>query len=204
MSIQFLLALQLISDIVLFVAVILLLTIVGRNLWKKNTSPLDKQTVAELERLISASQAAANNLIKAMDESRRALKETVCEVEEKNFRRVSRDAAERKNGKPARLSAMAQHQPAAASTLPELRPEAKVPDEAGPARASNGEKGRGSGQDGTKANSGGDGGPGPAYKAVIEMARQGMSEKEIFEQSELTEAEISLVLELGRKRNEFN
>jgi len=68
------------------------------------------------------------------------------------------------------------------------------------------EKG-GNGQDkgqGAPASAGQDATHSGDYQAIIEMARKGMSESEIIEKSELTEAEISLVLELGRKRNEFN
>lgn|GEM_PF-6517359 len=210
MSIQFLLALQLISDIVLFVAVIFLLAIVGRNSWKKNSSPptpptpVDKETVAELERLISESQAATAHLIKAMDESRRALREAVCEVEEKESRRVERDAGVKKAEASALLPAVAQRRPAADAVRAQTGVSGKGRQDV-PAKAP--EKGQGNGQakePGAAKSGSADSGASGDYQAVIEMARKGMSEKEIIEQSELTEAEISLVLELGRKRNEFN
>ena len=69
------------------------------------------------------------------------------------------------------------------------------------------EKRQGNGQGATKQSALRASEPVPGmgdYQAVIEMARKGMSENEIMEKSELTEAEISLFLELGRKRNEFN
>lgn len=220
MSIQFLLALQLISDIVLFVAVIFLLAIVGRNSWKKNSAPpnlpnlADKQAMAELERLISESQAATANLIKAMDESRRALKEAVCEVEEKEFRIIQRESRMAKRESP--VVEISQRQPAPEMTIQEFRvenggfsqidrkiismpgSEARITekvqaDEHGTVKPVGGSTG-------AQAVSGQTG----DYQAVIEMARKGLSENEIMDQSELTEAEISLVLELGRKRKEFD
>lgn len=218
MSIQFLLALQLISDIVLFVAVIFLLAIVGRNSWKKYSSPpnvpnaVDKQTVADLERLISESQAATAHLIKAMDESRRALKEAVCEVEEKEFRIIQRESRIAKRETQTMLAAAAGRQPASDRNTQEPRIEAGKRDKNGKGLAgseiTDPEKRQGNSQGATKLI--GAQGPGQCgdrdgdYKAVIEMARKGMTENEIMENSELTEAEISLVLELGRKREEFN
>ncbi len=212
MSIQFLLALQLISDIVLFVAVIFLLAIVGRNSWKKYSSPpnmIDKQTVADLERLISESQAATAHLIKAMDESRKALKEAVCEVEEKELRISQRGSRVAKRETPALLPAVSQKQPASGQIIQESRIEAGGADKKNATPAGSEAKSppeiQGNGQGATKpvgdqsvSSQAGD------YQAVIEMARKGMSETEIIEQSELTEAEISLILELGRKRKEFN
>lgn len=199
MSIQFLLALQLISDIILFVAVIFLLAIVGRNSWKKNSSPpnsVDKQAIADLERLISESQAATANLIKAMDESRRALKEAVCEVEEKEFRIIQRESRVSKREAPALIQAVSHRdQKTQDVRIEDSGRDMKVIRLAG-SEIESPEKSRGNDH----------GRPGQAedYQAVIEMARKGLSEKEIMDQSELTEAEISLVLELGRKRKEFD
>jgi hypothetical protein len=209
-SIQFLLALQLISDIVLFVAVIFLLAIVGRSSWKRNTAPpipIDKQTIAEMERLISESQAATAHLIRAMDESRRALREAVCEVEEKDFRRVERKAAAGK-AEAARLPAAARRQPAPGPDSPAVPEPGSAGGGRGKALVPSPENGRGNGhalkQGGSKSNGEADTASSADYQNVIEMARNGMSEKEIIEQSDLTEAEISLVLELNRKRNEIN
>jgi len=204
-SIQYLLALQLISDIVLFAAVIFLLAIVGRNSWKKNFSPanlpnlpnlIDKQTVAELERLISESQAATAHLIKAMDESRRALKEAVCEAGEKEFRNIQKGAGAAKRDGQDLYPATSQRENAAAAVLLDLPIEKSGPGNEKQSRIRGQETPHGSGQGwpGSRAD----------YQAVIEMARKGMPEKEIIEQTELTEAEISLLVELGRKKIEFN
>ena len=42
----------------------------------------------------------------------------------------------------------------------------------------------------------------PRYREVLEMSRSGQSEKEIVKCTGLTEGEISLIIELDRKRNE--
>lgn len=219
MSIQFLLALQLISDIVLFVAVIFLLAIVGRNSWKKYSSPpanmpnmpnmVDKQAIAELERLITESQAATAHLIKAMDESRRALKEAVCEVEEKEFRFIQRGSRVAKRETPVAVAEASPRQPAPGQKIHELRIEDGASDVKVISMTGNGirlpDKMQGNGQGAARLTGGwAEAGQAGDYQAVIEMARKGLSEKEIMDQSELTEAEISLVLELGRKRKEFD
>ncbi|MBW2600077.1 MAG: DUF2802 domain-containing protein [Deltaproteobacteria bacterium] len=48
----------------------------------------------------------------------------------------------------------------------------------------------------------GDPGRGKKYEDVIKMAGQGLTEKEIADMSNLTEGEISLILDLHRKKNE--
>jgi hypothetical protein len=170
--------------------------------------------VAELERLISESQAATAHLIKAMDESRRALKEAVCEVEEKELRIIQRGSRVAIRENPA-LVPVARRQPPLDQSIREPRienggvhqaiagpagSESKAPDQTiQPAQNQGNVQGAATLVDTH-------GGPDRTgdYQAVVEMARKGMSETEIFERSELTEAEISLVLELGRKRKEFN
>lgn len=202
MSIQFLLALQLVSDIVLFVAVIFLLAIVGRNSWRKNLAPpgvpgiVDRQAVAELERLISESQAAAAGLIKAMGESRRALKEAVCEVDEMQSRSFQTSGAAKRGSHllvPAALQA-------GGGVLQDIPVQDGASLDGG---ENHGGQEKPSGNGGRESG-GGQGGRSRDYQAVLEMACKGMSEKDILAESELTEAEVSLLLELGRKKSEFN
>jgi hypothetical protein len=82
MNITLLLTFQLIADAVLCIAVVFLFSIVNREIKTKSVGP-DRETLAEFKRLIVESQHAAENLLSAMDESRKILKEISYAVDDK-------------------------------------------------------------------------------------------------------------------------
>ncbi len=156
MNLQMLLTFQLIADAILCAAIVLLFAVINREIRKKGAA-VDGQAITEFKRLLGESQAATENLLKAMDESRRILKEVAYAVDGKERRlRGLMDVTD------ARLQA--------AKSPPPV-------EEADPAKDRR-------------------------YDSVLEMAKKGYSEKEIAERLGLTEGEISLVIDLDRKKNE--
>ncbi len=76
---------QIVLDLVLFAAVIILLWRVNINIKNPPLEPLQKMT-AELQTLIDESQANADKFLQAMEQSRLALKEIALELELKEKR----------------------------------------------------------------------------------------------------------------------
>ncbi|MBP9019984.1 MAG: DUF2802 domain-containing protein [Syntrophobacterales bacterium] len=155
MNITLLLTLQLVADAVLCVAVVFLFAVVNREI-KRRGGGVDPKALGEFSRLIAESQGAAENLLKAMDDSRKILKEISFAVEEKERRlRMLMDATD------VRLSAVESRE---------------------------GEEGAGE--------------PGDRYEKAVDLIGQGLTEGEIAERLGLTEGEVSLIVELKRKKDE--
>jgi len=76
---------QIVLDLVLFAAIIILLWRVNANIKNPPLNPLRKMT-AELQSLIIESQANADKFLQAMEQSRLALKEIALELELKEKR----------------------------------------------------------------------------------------------------------------------
>jgi len=82
MSTQILLTCLLIADVVLGFAVVAMIIIVNRE-WKKRRSGIDESSLTEFRKLLDESQASTNYLLEVMNESRKALKEIVYALDEK-------------------------------------------------------------------------------------------------------------------------
>lgn len=85
MNISLLLTFLLIADAVLCIAVVFLFAVVNREIKKKGAG-IDADTLSEFSRLIAVSQGAAENLLHAMEESRKILKEISFAIDEKERR----------------------------------------------------------------------------------------------------------------------
>lgn len=85
MDITLLLTFQLVADAVLCIAIVFLFAIVNREI-KKRGSGINANALSEFNRLIVASQGATENLLQAMDESRKILKEISYAIDEKERR----------------------------------------------------------------------------------------------------------------------
>jgi len=85
MNITLLLTFQLVADAVLCIAIVFLFAIVNREI-KKRGPGINENTLSEFNRLIVASQGAAENRLQAMDESRKILKEISYAIDEKERR----------------------------------------------------------------------------------------------------------------------
>jgi DNA-binding NarL/FixJ family response regulator len=85
MNITLLLTLQLIADAVLCVAVVFLFAVVNREIRRRGAG-IDPNALVEFNKLIAESQGAAESLLKAMDDSRRILKEISFAIDEKERR----------------------------------------------------------------------------------------------------------------------
>jgi DNA-binding NarL/FixJ family response regulator len=85
MNIMHLLIYQLVADAVLCIAVVFLFAVVNREIKTRGTG-FDPKSLADFSRLIAESQVAAENLLKAMDDSRRILKEISYAIDEKERR----------------------------------------------------------------------------------------------------------------------
>jgi CRP-like cAMP-binding protein len=154
MNISLLLTFQLIADAVLCAAIIFLFAMVNREI-KKRGSGVPAGDLAQFKRLIAESQAAAENLIRAMEESRKILKDVAYTAEGKE-RQLRNLVAVTEN----RLLT-------AGSTDP-----------------------------GNTENAG------DRYGTALDLVRQGLTEKEIAQRLGLTEGEVSLIIELDRRKNE--
>ncbi len=78
-------AIQVVADVVLCLAVIFILSRVNREL-KGRKSAIDPKAMSELGRLIRESQNATSNLMQAMEESRKALRDVSLSIDEKEDR----------------------------------------------------------------------------------------------------------------------
>jgi DNA-binding NarL/FixJ family response regulator len=155
MNLQLMLTVQLIADAVLCLAIVFLFAIVNREIKKKNNA-VDAESMSEFKSVIAQSQAASEELLKAMDESRRILKEIAYAIDDKERRlRALLDASE------ARLTAWQSREESETG-----KPTERI------------------------------------YGSVVEMARAGATTRDIADRLGLTEGEVSLVIELDRKKNE--
>jgi len=84
MSIQFLFACLLITDLILCLAVIILVIIFNREIKKRPGSP-DENAFIEFRKLLDESQTSTNHLLEVMNESRKALKEIAYVLNEKEL-----------------------------------------------------------------------------------------------------------------------
>ncbi|MGE5799352.1 MAG: DUF6115 domain-containing protein [Syntrophaceae bacterium] len=78
-------AIQVAADVVLCLAIIFILSRVNREL-KRRKSAIDPKAMSELGRLIRESQNATSNLMQAMEESRKALRDVSLSIDEKEDR----------------------------------------------------------------------------------------------------------------------
>jgi len=146
MTIEFMLGLLIIIDIVLCLAIIFLVRVANREM-KKKFPEIDEKAFSEFRKLIEDSRCSTDYLFQALNEVKKigyAL-----------------------DGKEGRLRTLIEES------------DAKFEDRK-PGDSSRGEK----------------------YEDVIKMAGQGLTEKEIADTLNLTEGEISLILDLHRKKNE--
>jgi len=146
MTIEFMLGLLTIADIVLCLAIIFLIRVANRET-KKKFPEIDEKTFSEFRKLIENSQRSTDYLFQALNE----------------VKKIGYDLDE----KEGRLRTLIEES------------DAKFEDRK-PGDSSRGEK----------------------YEDVIKMAGQGLTEKEIADTLNLTEGEISLILDLHRKKNE--
>jgi len=86
MDLQALFIFQLVADIVLCVAIVFLLYVMTRDGRKKSAPAVDPALFTEFQKAIDASQRAATGLVQAMEDSRKALKETAFALEERESR----------------------------------------------------------------------------------------------------------------------
>jgi DNA-binding NarL/FixJ family response regulator len=78
-------AIQVVADVVLCLAVVFILGRVNREL-KGRKSTIDPRAMSELGRLIQESQSATSNLVHAMEESRKSLRDVSLSIDEKEER----------------------------------------------------------------------------------------------------------------------
>jgi hypothetical protein len=147
--------LQIILDLVLFAAIIILLWRVNANIKNPPLDPLRKMA-AELKTLIGESQANSDKFLEAMEQSRLALKEIALELElkEKRVKTIlekSEQEAETINAKTSKDSAKNSKD---------------------------------------------------KYTEVINMINNGYSEEETAIKTGYTQAEIGLIVDLSRIKNE--
>lgn len=86
MNLQVLFIFQILADIVLCIAIVFILYLVTRESRKKPVRNLDPAILNEFQRVLDASQRSVLNLVKAMDESRKALKEIAFALDERESR----------------------------------------------------------------------------------------------------------------------
>jgi DNA-binding NarL/FixJ family response regulator len=151
---QIFFAIQVAADVVLCLAVIFILSRVNREL-KGRKSTIDPRAMSELGRLIQESQNATSNLMQAMEESRKALRDVSLSIDEKEDRlmRLMKQASshiDRLDKTSAVLEAL----------------------------------------------------PGKRNGEVIRLADQGFTPAEIADSLGLTEGEVSLILDLSRRRSD--
>ncbi len=106
MNFQGLLIFQLIADIVLCIAVVVILYMMTRENRKNSLPRIDPAIVSEFRKALDESQNAASYLIKSMNDSRRALKEIAYALDEREDRlrsllNQSEAAAQEKESAPA-------------------------------------------------------------------------------------------------------
>lgn len=146
---------QIVLDLVLFAAVIILLWRVNKNIKNPPLEPIRKMT-AELQTLIDESQANADKFLQAMERSRLALKEIALELDLKEKR---------------------------VKTLLE-KPQQKIENTDGKSvdKASDFSRSK--------------------YSEVINMVNNGSTEEETARATGFTQAEIGLIVDLSRIKNE--
>jgi len=86
MNLQTFFIFQLIADLALCLALVSVLYLFTREGKKTSARIIDPAVVSELKRMLDASQQATDSLIKAMDDSRKALKETAYSLDERENR----------------------------------------------------------------------------------------------------------------------
>lgn len=146
---------QIILDLILFAAIVILLWRVNVNIKNPPLDPLRKMT-AELQSLIIESQANADKFLQAMEQSRLALKEIALELELKEKRakailEKSQNEVEKKDTKTADKN----------SAFPRSK-----------------------------------------YSEVIDMINKGHAEEETARATGFTQAEVALIVDLSRIKNE--
>ena len=146
---------QIVLDLVLFAAIIILLWRVNANIKNPPLDPLRKMT-AELQSLIIESQANADKFLQAMEQSRLALKEIALELELKE-KRVK-------------------------TILEKSQQEVENTDTKTANKSSSFSRSK--------------------YSEVINMINKGYSEEETARATGFTQAEIGLIVDLSRIKNE--
>lgn len=86
MNIQDLFIFQLIADIILCIAIVFLLYLMTRENRKRPDTGVDPNLLTEFQRALNASQNSVGTLLRALDDSRKALKETAFALEERESR----------------------------------------------------------------------------------------------------------------------
>ena len=86
MNVQDLFIFQLVADIILCIAIVFLLYLVTRESRKKPDAAVDPNLLADFQKAIDASRNSAAYLIKAMEDSRKALKEIAFALDERENR----------------------------------------------------------------------------------------------------------------------
>ena len=86
MNVQDLFIFQLVADIILCIAIVFLLYLMTRENRKRPDAAIDPNLLAEFQKAIDASQHSAAYLIKAMEDSRKALKEMAFALDERENR----------------------------------------------------------------------------------------------------------------------
>ncbi len=151
MNIQSPIFLQLLIDLALLIAVLILIWRVNANL-KKPLIKSHQDMMKDLKTVVAQSQASSENFLEALEKSRLALKEIAIELDLKEKRvktlLVKSDAA---NGVDEKRKPCA---------------------------------------------------PQEKYKQVVDMIRQGYTESQTAENTGFTEAEIGLIIDLYRVKNE--
>ncbi|MEA1897244.1 MAG: hypothetical protein U9N53_06220 [Bacteroidota bacterium] len=150
MAIELLPAIQIVADLVLFVAIVFLVRTVNKEM-KKRSFAIDADPLPEFKKLIEDSRHSADYLLQTLNESRRSLKEIAYALDEKE----------------KKLKILIEESD---SKFEEMKL--------------------------------GDSNRGERYEEVINLAEQGLSEKEMANVLNLTEGEIRLILDLDRKKNE--
>lgn len=146
---------QIVLDLVLFAAVIILLWRVNKNIKNPPLEPIRKMT-AELQTLIDESQANADKFLQAMEQSRLALKEIALELDLKE-KRVK-------------------------TLLEKSQQKIENTDEKTVNKASDFSRSK--------------------YSEVINMINNGSTEEETARATGFTQAEIGLIVDLSRIKNE--
>ncbi len=152
MDIQSPVFLQILIDIALLIAVVVLLWRVNANL-KKPLIKSHKDMMNDLKEVVSQSKISSENFLEALEKSRLALKEIAIELDLKE-KRVKTLLARSDN---AINGVDEKHKPGA---------------------------------------------PQEKYKQVVDMIRQGYTEAQTAETTGFTEAEIGLIVDLYRVKNE--
>lgn len=85
MNVELMLGIQIVADIILCIAIVVLLIIVTREIKKRN-SDLDPAALDEFKSLIEESRRSADYLLQTLDEGRRSFKESAYALDEKEKR----------------------------------------------------------------------------------------------------------------------